>query len=338
MPKISVIMPVYNVAAYLPKCLDSLINQTFGDLEIICVDDCSPDNSLQVLQQYAEKDERIKIISFNENQGVAVARNRAMEEAQGEYISFIDSDDWIDWDFYEKLYSCAQNTGAELVVGNAKEISAETNKEEKNPWVTQFINNVQKNKLYFNGLFVLGLYKASLLKEHNIVFTEGLIYGEDRMLPLQASYYSKKLVCDPSVYYYYYRRQNSATMRGISEKVIEDFFKSVNMVFDFLDSIELSKEDYCCVVKVFLSHSIQMYYQMSDEKYEKFQPYLVDLCRKVRYQDVFVPADMSDFCELSLAMLQTILKHPKTFDGRKNFNLNVLRALRERHLIRNKKQ
>ena len=96
MPKVSVIIPIYNTEKYLRKCLDSVCNQTLSDIEIICVNDCSTDNSLEILEEYASKDNRIKLIDFKENKGAAVARNAGIDEAKGEYIGFVDSDDFVD--------------------------------------------------------------------------------------------------------------------------------------------------------------------------------------------------------------------------------------------------
>ena len=92
-PKISVIIPVYNVEKYLSECLDSIVNQTFKDIEVICVNDCSTDNSLSILKEYASKDKRIKIISISSNRGCGYARKIALREASGEYILLCDSDD-----------------------------------------------------------------------------------------------------------------------------------------------------------------------------------------------------------------------------------------------------
>lgn len=116
--KVSVIIPVYNAAQYLERCLDSVINQTLKDIEIICINDCSTDNSLEILEEYASKDNRIKIIDFKENKGVAAARNAGINEAQGEYIGFVDPDDYIDSDFYAQLYKKAYETKADIVKGN----------------------------------------------------------------------------------------------------------------------------------------------------------------------------------------------------------------------------
>lgn len=104
MPKVSIIIPVYNVEKYLRQCLDSVVNQTLTDIEIICVNDCSPDNSLSILKEYAENDNRIKIIDLKENVGLGQARNIAMQQATGEYIMFVDSDDWLELVACKKAY------------------------------------------------------------------------------------------------------------------------------------------------------------------------------------------------------------------------------------------
>ena len=102
MSKVSVIIPVYNTEKFLRKCLDSVCNQTLQDIEIICINDCSTDGSLEILREYAGKDNRIKLIELFENGGAAKARNIGIDIAHGEYIGFVDSDDFVDLDFYEK--------------------------------------------------------------------------------------------------------------------------------------------------------------------------------------------------------------------------------------------
>lgn len=100
---ISVILPVYNVASYLPKCLESIINQSYKELEIICIDDMSEDDSYNVLKSYADMDSRIKIFKNSKNLGVGLTRNKGLKLAQGEYIHFVDPDDWVEDELYEKL-------------------------------------------------------------------------------------------------------------------------------------------------------------------------------------------------------------------------------------------
>ena len=115
MIKVSVVLPIYNVEKYLPKCLESIINQTLKDIEIICVNDCSPDNSENIIKEYAKKDNRIKLINNENNIGVGLSRNIGADSSNGEYISFIDSDDFIESNYLESLYSTAKKYDAEYI-------------------------------------------------------------------------------------------------------------------------------------------------------------------------------------------------------------------------------
>ena len=122
MKKISVIIPVYNVEAYLDRCIESVINQTYPELEIILVDDGSPDNCPAMCDEWAEKDPRIRVI-HQENGGLSAARNAGIKAATGEYIAFVDSDDWIEIDFLKWLYEGIQTTGAEIAACDVRELS-----------------------------------------------------------------------------------------------------------------------------------------------------------------------------------------------------------------------
>ena len=114
-PTVSVIIPVYNVEQYLRKCLDSVINQTFKDIEIIIVNDCSPDNSLQMIKEYQTKEERIVLIDLKQNVGLGFARNEGMKIAKGKYITFVDSDDWIASNYIEVLYNNIEKNNLDVV-------------------------------------------------------------------------------------------------------------------------------------------------------------------------------------------------------------------------------
>ena len=121
MPQISVIIPVYNSEKYLPQCLESIVGQSYGDIEIICVNDGSKDKSTEILNSYAAKDERIKIIN-QKNKGQSAARNAGLDVATGKYIAFVDSDDVIDFRFFEILYTAAERSGSEVVCCGFKKI------------------------------------------------------------------------------------------------------------------------------------------------------------------------------------------------------------------------
>ena len=114
---ISVIIPVYNTAEYLPRCLESVLNNTYRNLEVICINDGSKDNSIEVLNAYAQKDSRIRVID-QENAGVSAARNRGLDEVVGEYIAFVDSDDWIHRQYFEVLLASARDHDAQIAICN----------------------------------------------------------------------------------------------------------------------------------------------------------------------------------------------------------------------------
>lgn len=120
-PKVSIIIPVYNVEPFLARCLDSVVGQTLRGIEIICVDDGSPDRSIDILNRYAVGDARIRVIS-QENRGLGGARNRGFDAAAGEFILFVDSDDWIDAAYCERLYEAAREAGADVACASMLKI------------------------------------------------------------------------------------------------------------------------------------------------------------------------------------------------------------------------
>ena len=122
-PLISVIIPVYNVEAYLERCLDSVINNTYKNLEIICVNDGSPDNCQSILEKYALQDSRIKLI-IQENRGLSAARNTAIDSTSGDYLYFLDSDDWIHRNTFSMLLQAAEKSGADVIVGGFKHVNS----------------------------------------------------------------------------------------------------------------------------------------------------------------------------------------------------------------------
>lgn len=133
MIKVSVILPVYNTEKYLPECLDSIINQSLSDIEIICIDDGSTDKSLQILKEYAEKDKRIVLLE-QKNSGAGIARNKGMEAAKGKYLSFLDSDDFFEQEMLEKAYIKCEEENADFCVYRSKRFDDKTHGYESIPW------------------------------------------------------------------------------------------------------------------------------------------------------------------------------------------------------------
>ena len=122
---ISVIIPVYNTKDYLEKCIVSVVSQTYKDLEIILIDDCSNDGSSELLDNWATKDKRIIVIHKEKNEGVSAARNTGLLHAKGEFIGFVDSDDWIEPEMYEQMYKLIEESNADIVIGGLTQISGE---------------------------------------------------------------------------------------------------------------------------------------------------------------------------------------------------------------------
>lgn len=135
-PLITVAIAVYNTEKYLKDCMESVVNQTYRNLEIICVNDASTDSSLVMLESYASRDARIKIITNEKNSGLGVTRNVGMDAAHGEYILFIDSDDWLDLTACEKLLNKAKEGDADVVFYSAYQVDGDKKREMENIWVS----------------------------------------------------------------------------------------------------------------------------------------------------------------------------------------------------------
>lgn len=182
MPKISVIIPVYNVEKYLSECLDSVINQTLQDIEIICVNDESTDGSLAILEKYAKKDSRITVLS-QKNAGAGAARNKGLEIARGEYLSFLDSDDFFELDMLDKAYNTCQRENADFVVFRSNRFDDRTKRYISCDWTinrrllpskkTFCYKDISKNIFrLFNGWAWDKLYKHEFAQANNLRFQE----------------------------------------------------------------------------------------------------------------------------------------------------------------------
>ena len=239
-PKISIIVPVYNVAPYLARCLDSLINQTLKDIEIICIDDKSTDNSLEILREYEQKDKRIRIIALDKNSGVSAARNAGIAAAHGEYLGFVDSDDYVDLDFYAKLYAKAIESGADVTVGNIRETLFNGRQLDFTDWQL----NIAKSKFCFNFSQWCAIYKSNFVKNNNIQNPENLISCEDTVFVLKCAVLAKKIVIVPDAFYHYIRVSGSLSSKYLSDEKIEHRITAANMILDFLNEQNLSAQDY----------------------------------------------------------------------------------------------
>ena len=211
MVDVSIIVPVYNTEEYLQKCLDSLTNQTLKNIEIICVNDGSTDNSLKILQEYAVKDDRIKIIN-QENKKQGAARNAGMRIATGEYIGFVDSDDWVDLHYFERLYNTAKKYDSDIALATNVRIGKNKFKLRLNiEWERKYTTLQDKIDVchqWKNECPTNKIYRKSYLDANNIQWPEG-IYCEDKLFTIKAVYFTNSVVTVPDVYYYYFDNPKS---------------------------------------------------------------------------------------------------------------------------------
>ena len=250
---LSVIIPVYNVENYLNECLDSVTSQTLDDMEIICIDDGSTDNSPYILKEYQKKDSRIKIIT-KENGGQATARNLGIKEAQGEYIAFVDSDDFIEPTMFEKLYTKAKDYNLDITMCKIATYNNQTKEIKDNVWYYMLgvfrdfekdIFSHKDTKEFTCNIAVTPynkIYKTTLLKENNILFPEGLIFEDEKFF--YDTYLRAKRVSIIDEFLYYYRiNRKGSTVDTIKDndfsdiipisKLIRETFKETNNYEDY---------------------------------------------------------------------------------------------------------
>lgn len=249
-PKISIIIPVFNVENYLAKCLDSIINQTLMDIEIICVNDGSKDNSVDILNTYAQRDKRITIIN-KANGGLSSARNAGIRVANGEYICFLDSDDYFEFNACERLY-------IEILEGHADIIVFGANIFPLNPWPDYWLfDNLSPRTITYNSFVKEALFKEKgatpfvwrncfkrkFLLKNKLLFNEDIKFGEDLIFQFCAFPQAKNItfISDKLYNYRWYREGSLMNLAGkdiqkkyldhVNEiKIITDYWNKNNLI------------------------------------------------------------------------------------------------------------
>lgn len=274
MQKLSIIIPVYNVESYISKCLDTIVNQIYNNLEIIIINDGSSDNSLEIINEFARKDSRIKVFS-QKNKGVSAARNLGLENTTGELIGFVDPDDWIDTKMYKILIDLMNEHQADVSSCHLRgcfsrdyvESASENNKIE----VFNHIETLEKflSQAYsFNGLnavVVNRVYRRDIFND--LRFNEDLIKGEDTEIIHKIFFKSQKLVFIDERLYFYFRRNDGLTHSEIST---ENRVKvDVNILNLFENKINTTRGNiiyntvYLNSINDLLSYNIELYFNYS---------------------------------------------------------------------------
>ncbi len=237
--KLSIIVPVYNMAAdqKLNFCLDSLVAQTIGDYEIIAVDDASIDNSVEILREYEAKyPDKIRVVAYSENKRQGGAKNEGLKVARGEWVGFIDSDDWVTPEYYEKLLAKAEETGADLVGCDYSLVDSHTfmvgRKAVNNTADQTGELDVEKHKkLLLNpGSMVLKIYKHSVIKENNLDFPDGILYEDNCAGPLWSLYFKHFERVEEFLYFYY--QHTTSTVHSVSIERCRDRVRAKKIFYE----------------------------------------------------------------------------------------------------------
>lgn len=260
---ISVIIPAYNAEKFIERCLSSVLGQSYRALEVIVVDDGSGDNTAAEVNRFV--DERLSLLRLPSNCGQSVARNTGLAVAKGEYIGFVDADDFIDNDFYERLISEAKRSNADIVMADTRYLSADK--------VTESVNGEHwendmpaKIAMLNHGGPCDKLYKASLIHNNGIRFLEGRIW-EDNLFVIQALSFAGKMASVTGTYYNYELNENSTVISAEKEqKRREDSLFVAAEIMNFAQRRKMSGRELGCLKDFIINNFISRKF-LTDSSY-----------------------------------------------------------------------
>ena len=318
MVKVSVIIPVYNVEKSLRQCLESLLGQTLEDIELLCINDGSTDGSLEILEEYASKDERVKIFD-KENEGQGVGRNIGIKNATGEFIAFVDPDDWVEPEMYEKMYNQAKKINSQVVFCGYRRIQ-ESNGKVTVPHIFRKAisytrskairvpvgENIKKPILYSSFLVAPcqawnGIYDVGLVRENAIRFADFRSF-EDVMFIVRT------IVLAQNVSYVNLPLYNNRIKISNAQQDEERYIDLINItkaVKDYLNKQGLMDDfetnfEYFCVSNIY-----RVYATMSSEDYKRN---LLELCEEVLDEHLLIELQKKILC--SFKVWKNLLLHP----------------------------
>lgn len=238
---ISVIVPVYNAEKTLERCLNSILQQVYKEIEVICVDDGSKDNSLSTLKRFEQFDKRVKVIT-KVNEGVSVARNVGIKASNGQYILFVDSDDYIEKNMILDLYQAMKKTEADIAIEGYREINHESSIE-----VYDYKNCIEKKDFllkciqHTGGVVCSKLYTTAVIKENNIFFRKDLSLSEDLIFALECMKRAKRLIQIEQADYVYDRRNEKCRKIDVIERLKKNITVH-NLIVELLEDQEIEEK------------------------------------------------------------------------------------------------
>jgi len=275
MEKISVIVPIYNSEAYLKKCLSSIVNQTYPNLEILLINDCSTDNSGLICKDYCVKHESIRYFEMAENRGVSHSRNFGIKSATGSFVGFVDSDDWIEADMYASLYDTLKTQNVPMVSANFRRISYDTQEEKREDSIHKsevYLENTLDLLLYIIGNMDVVLWNKLYRREvfDGIIFPEGKVYEDIGAIHLIAENAGHMMVSTKCVYNYHLQPESITRNKKVSATVFEHLYAVVERYEYLSGKYESSKLEQLCRKHIFttLSHVADKLCRTNIKNYE----------------------------------------------------------------------
>lgn len=295
--KVSIIVPVYNVAIYLPFCLDSLLNQSMKDIEVIAVNDGSVDESVNVLAKYQVLDKRLIVVN-QENRGLSAARNAGLERAQGEYVLFVDGDDFIEKNTCEVLYEKAWLLKLDILVfgrylerknGIVKDSVYWKTIQEYMPGLVYLKQALYKEK--FTASACNKMYRRTFLQQYHLCFREGILY-EDLHFLIQCLFYARRVATADGLFYHYIQYRSDSIINTVKEKD-KDVLKTIRLLSDFFQREKraevLESTYYRILIYDWIVNAVAYKYI----RMAPFSPRAHRIVRSVVYSSEFMPYSIS---------------------------------------------
>ena len=232
-PQISIIIPIYNVERYLRQCIDSILAQTFTDFELLLIDDGSPDGCPAICDEYAGKDARIRVF-HKQNGGVTSARNKGLDNAKGNWIIYIDGDDWIEPTYVEELYNAAINNEADITICGFRFVYEDGSSIIEHPTIWDDNKQASLNR-YIASIWTTAcgsIQKSSLYKDNRIRSPKNITFCEDFHLMVRLCYFANKVISIDSPLYNY-RQRSSSIVHSLNDKTWRDELSTYLEIIDF---------------------------------------------------------------------------------------------------------
>lgn len=326
-PRISVVMPVYNTAPYLRRALDSVCNQTLEDLEILCINDGSTDESPAILAEYAARDPRIRLIDHGKNRGVACAMNTGFDAAQGEALGIVDSDDAVGKDFFGELWTSYAGSRCDIVKGRIVE------RDLKGIWRESYPNEFAKNTISFCGPWASAIYKTDFIRKHQLRLCPKLPCGQDTLFLYCLMGHGPRInFCDTAIYYYF-RNKSSVTNSHSDDFYVALHIMIAKLMKQYLPTFpheRLRQEMYRHIITM-LNSCLNIRFSPCDAS-----PYLTELKAIFADDEFYTPQKSFPFLQRvdkvkDIQELKRLLE-PFLESTRKTILLNSLRAgLQKKH-------